>query len=83
MIKFAALACASAFAVSASVAPMRPAIVATEAAVVPSNPRRKLRKLFGVSTDRYRARGPQASPKRRRNMVTVGRRVRRKHRRAA
>lgn len=30
-----------------------------------------------------RSRGPQAKPKRRRNMVTVGRRVRRKHRRAA
>lgn len=30
-----------------------------------------------------RSRGPQAKPKKRRNMVTVGRRVRRKHRRAA
>jgi len=31
----------------------------------------------------YRSRNPQAKPKKRRNMVTVGRRARRKHRRAA
>jgi hypothetical protein len=39
---------------------------------------------FGSKEPRYRrSRGAQARPKKRRNRVTVGRRVRRKHRRAA
>jgi hypothetical protein len=36
-----------------------------------------------LAGQRYRGKGQQARPKRRRNMVTVSRRVRRKHRRAA
>lgn len=77
-----ALACASMSAVAMSAAPMQPAIIIVDEATEAASPKRKVRRA-ALHGRRYRARGPQAKPKRRRNMVTVGRRVRRKHRRAA
>lgn len=48
------------------------------------NPQRKrVRHAVPTSSRHRRSRGPQAHPKRRRNLVTHSRRVRRKHRRAA
>ena len=45
--------------------------------------RRAKRSLASVPERKRRSRGPAAKPKRHRNRLTISRRVRRKHRRAA
>jgi hypothetical protein len=60
------------------------AIEADEVGVAPVQQRRRKRAFAPTpAVGSRRSRGPQAKPKRRRNMLVVGRRARRKHRRAA
>lgn len=64
------------------------ALIATVAAAAPrvfgaENIERHISRYGGTSGYRQRSRGPQAKRRKRPNMLTVSKRVRRKHRRAA
>ena len=77
---FAALALASALSVSVATPANAPVAMVSEA--VPTKRRRRLSRAQAPQRFR-RSRRPQAKPRSKPNRMTISRRVRRKHRRAA